>query len=92
MHNHRSSTIPPRSTACHVQLIVRGIAVGRLSAGCRSCPLLPQTPRPLLELGPLARTATNEHAANPDRKTSELARHKLGRLTADDPDGYPRVH
>jgi hypothetical protein len=24
--------------ACHVQLIVRGIAVGRLSAGCRSCP------------------------------------------------------
>jgi hypothetical protein len=51
----------------------------------------PQTPRPLLELGPLARTATKEQAADHDRKTSELARYKLGRLTADDPDGYHRV-
>jgi hypothetical protein len=31
MHDHWSSTIPLRSTACHVQPIVRGIAVGRLS-------------------------------------------------------------
>ena len=46
---------------------------------------------PLLELGPLARTATKEQAADHDRKTSELARHKLGRLTADDADGYHRV-
>ncbi|HME65627.1 MAG TPA: hypothetical protein VKG61_12140, partial [Streptosporangiaceae bacterium] len=51
----------------------------------------PSTPRPLLELGPLARTATSEQTADHDRKTSELARHKLGRLTADDPDGYHRV-
>jgi hypothetical protein len=51
----------------------------------------PQTPRPLLELGPLARTATTQQAADHDRKTSELARYKLGRLTADDPDGYHRV-
>ena len=51
----------------------------------------PQTPRPLLELGPLARTATREQAADHDRKTAELARYKLGRLTADDPDGYHRV-
>ena len=51
----------------------------------------PQTPRPLLELGPLARTATKEQAADHDRKTSELARYKLGRLTADDQDGYHRV-
>ena len=51
----------------------------------------PQTPRPLTELGPLARTATKEQAADHDRKTSELARYKLGRLTADDPDGYHRV-
>jgi len=51
----------------------------------------PQTPRPLLDLGPLARTATKEQAADHDRQTSELARHKLGRLTADDPDGYHRV-
>jgi hypothetical protein len=33
----------------------------------------PQTPRPLLELGPLARTATTEQAADHDRKTAELA-------------------
>ena len=51
----------------------------------------PQTPRPLLELGPLARTATKEQSADWERKTAELARHKLGRLTADDPDGYHRV-
>jgi hypothetical protein len=51
----------------------------------------PCTPRPLTELGPLARTATKEQAADHDRKTSELARHKLGRLTADDADGYHRV-
>ncbi|HEX5300897.1 MAG TPA: hypothetical protein VFW50_28290 [Streptosporangiaceae bacterium] len=51
----------------------------------------PQAPRPLLELGPLARTATKEQAADHDRTTSELARYKLGRLTADDADGYHRV-
>jgi len=51
----------------------------------------PKTPRPLLELGPVARTATKEQAADHDRKTTELARYKLGRLTADDPDGYHRV-
>jgi hypothetical protein len=51
----------------------------------------PRTPRPLLEPGPLARTATKEQATDWERKTSELARHKLGRLTADDADGYHRV-
>jgi hypothetical protein len=51
----------------------------------------PQTPRRLLELGPLARTATKEQAADHDRQTAELARYKLGRLTADDEDGYHRV-
>jgi hypothetical protein len=51
----------------------------------------PCTPRPLLELGPLARTATTEQAAGHDRQTGELARYKLGRLTADDEDGYHRV-
>jgi hypothetical protein len=51
----------------------------------------PQTPRPLLELGPLARTATREQAADHDRKTAEAARYKLGRHAADDPDGYHRV-
>jgi hypothetical protein len=51
----------------------------------------PCTPRTLTELGPLARTATKEQAADHDRKTGELARYKLGRLTADDQDGYHRV-
>ena len=51
----------------------------------------PCTPRPLPELGPLARTATREQAADQDRKTAELARYKLGRITADDADGYHRV-
>jgi hypothetical protein len=51
----------------------------------------PCTPRPLTELGPLARTATKEQAADHDRQTAETARYKLGRLTADDQDGYHRV-
>jgi hypothetical protein len=51
----------------------------------------PCTPRTLTEAGPLARTATPEHAAAHDAKTAELARYKLGRLTADDADGYHRV-
>jgi hypothetical protein len=59
-----------------------------ISNGNLYCPV---TPRSLLELGPLARTATKEQAADHDRKTSELARYKLGRLTADDADGYHRV-
>jgi hypothetical protein len=59
-----------------------------ISNGSLYCP---RAPRPLLELGPLARTATREQAADHDRRTAELARYKLGRLTADDPDGYHRV-
>jgi hypothetical protein len=51
----------------------------------------PRTPRPLLELGPPARAASKEQAAHWERQTAELARYKLGRLTADDPDGYHRV-
>jgi hypothetical protein len=51
----------------------------------------PKTPRPLLELGPLARDATREQAAAHDARTAELARHKLGRITRDDADGYHRV-
>src|SRR5205807_605645 len=51
----------------------------------------PGTPRPLPELGPLTRTATREQAADWERQTAELARHKLGRITRDDADGYHRV-
>ena len=50
-----------------------------------------QTPRALLELGPLTRSATPEEAAAHDARTAELARYKLGRLTRDDADGYHRV-
>jgi hypothetical protein len=51
----------------------------------------PATPRPLLELAPLSRAATPEQAAAHDAKAAEAARYKLGRHTADDPDGYHRV-
>jgi len=51
----------------------------------------PKTPRALLELGPLTRSATPEDASAHDARTAELARYKLGRLTRDDADGYHRV-
>ncbi len=51
----------------------------------------PATPQPLLHLGPLAPAATPEDITAHDIRTAELARHKLGRLTADDADGYHRV-
>ena len=51
----------------------------------------PGTPPPLLELGPLARTATREQTADWERQTAELARYKLGRITRGDTDGYHRV-
>ena len=51
----------------------------------------PATPRPLLELGPLARDATPGQVTTHDQQTAETARYKLGWITADDPDGYHRV-
>jgi hypothetical protein len=51
----------------------------------------PKTPRALLELGPLPRSATGEETAAHDTRTAELARYKLGRLTRDDADGYHRA-
>jgi hypothetical protein len=51
----------------------------------------PATPRALLQITPLARAAAKEQAAQHDARTAEAARYKLGRLTADDPDGYHRV-
>jgi hypothetical protein len=51
----------------------------------------PATPRPLTELGPLARDATPEQASAHDIQSAELARYKLGRISADDADGYHRV-
>ena len=51
----------------------------------------PATPKPLLHLGPLTPAAAPGHIAAHDQQTAELARHKLGRLTADDADGYHRA-
>ena len=51
----------------------------------------PQTPRTLLELGPLPRDATIDNIAAHDARAAELAKHKLGRITSDDADGYHRV-
>jgi hypothetical protein len=51
----------------------------------------PKIPRKLLELGPLPRDATPEQTAAHDARTAETARYKLGRITADDADGYHRV-
>jgi len=51
----------------------------------------PATPAALLELGPLARGATEEEVAAHDQKAAELARHKLSPITGYDPDGYRRV-
>jgi hypothetical protein len=48
----------------------------------------PATPRPLLELTPLARDATPEQTAEHDMQAAELARHKLGKITADGADGH----
>jgi hypothetical protein len=55
-----------------------------ISSGNLYCPC---TPRPLLELGPLPRTAIAEQTADWERKTAETARYKPGRITRDDEDG-----
>ena len=41
--------------------------------------------------GPLARDATPDQTAAHDTRSAELARYKLGKITADDTDGYHRV-
>jgi hypothetical protein len=51
----------------------------------------PSTPPALLALGPLSRGATKEQIASHDAMSAELARYKLGRISADDVDGYHRV-
>jgi hypothetical protein len=51
----------------------------------------PATPKPLLELSPLAPAATPEEITAHDTRAAELAKHKLGPVSADDADGYHRV-
>jgi hypothetical protein len=67
----------------------RGTSQGAIVAnGNLYCPA---TPRTLLELGPLTRSAAPGQAAAHDAKTAEAARCKPGRLARDDEDGYHRV-
>ena len=51
----------------------------------------PSTPKALFSLGPLSRGASEADVAAHDDKTAELSRYKLGRISADDDDGYHRV-
>ena len=51
----------------------------------------PATPAPLLELGPLAPAATPDEITAHDTRAAELAKHKLGPISANDADGYHRV-
>ena len=51
----------------------------------------PATPKALFDLVPLARGAGQDEVAAHDRRSGELARYKLGAVTATDPDGYHRV-
>ena len=51
----------------------------------------PATPAALLAIGPLARDATADQTKDHDAQTAELARYKLGAITACDTDGYRRV-
>jgi len=67
----------------------RGTAMGAII--CNGNLYCPATPGVLLELGPLARSASKDETAAHDAKSTELARYKLGRLTSDDADGYHRV-
>jgi hypothetical protein len=51
----------------------------------------PATPTTLLQLEPLPRGATPEHAETHDNRCHELARYKLSPITSHDPDGYHRA-
>jgi hypothetical protein len=51
----------------------------------------PATPKTLLELQPLPRDATPDEITAHDTRAGELARHKLGRISAGDADGYHRI-
>lgn len=51
----------------------------------------PATPKALFDIGPLCRGASNDETAAHDQRYEELSRYKLGRISADDEDGYRRV-
>ena len=51
----------------------------------------PSTPKALFNLEPLARGASEEEIAAHDQRSAELARYKMGVVSADDADGFHRV-
>ncbi len=51
----------------------------------------PATPAALFTLEPLSRGASDAETAAHDGRSAELARYKLGRISADDADGFHRV-
>ena len=51
----------------------------------------PSTPNGLFQIAPLPRGATDEEVTAHDARSAELARYKLGRITATDKDGFHRV-
>lgn len=51
----------------------------------------PSTPKALFDLEPLARGANADALSAHDARAAELARYKLGRISADDDDGHHRV-
>jgi hypothetical protein len=51
----------------------------------------PSTPPALFNVGPLSRQASREETDAHDLMTAELARYKLGCVSADDADGFHRV-
>jgi hypothetical protein len=67
----------------------KGTHAGAVAAnGNLYCPAIPHA---LLAIAPLAAAATPETTAAHDTQTAEAARYKLGRVSADDADGYHRV-
>jgi hypothetical protein len=67
----------------------KGTHMGAIRAnGALYCPA---TPDALLELGPLARGATEAETAAHDTKAAELRRHRLAPVAGYDEDGYRRV-
>jgi hypothetical protein len=68
---------------------VKGTHMGAILANSNL--YCPATPTALLELGPLAHTASIEQTTAHDQQTGELSRYKLSPISAYDQDGYHRV-
>ncbi len=67
----------------------KGTFAGAIAANGNLC--CPATPDALLQLVPLARSATGDDITAHDQMSAEASRYKLGRVSSDDEDGYHRV-